>query len=217
MTYLELVNAILIRLRESQVTAVTDTTYSTMIGKLVNDAKRQVEDAWNWNALGTTITVNTVASTTNYTVTGSGIRFKGVTVNCTSTSAKNQLINVPIQWIIDQQQLSTSVPTGIPTYYAWNGTDGTDSKVEIYPTPDSAYTLKFNMYVSQTPLSTGTDVLLVPSEPVELGAYARALAERGEDGGLSSSEAYGLYKASLADHIAIEATRYIENECFVAI
>ena len=159
MTYLELVNAVLIRLRESQVTAVTDTTYSTMIGKLVNDAKRQVEDSWNWDALGTTVTGNLTAGVTNYLIVGSGIRFKGVTVNCTSTSAKNQLINVPIQWIIDQQQLSTSTQTGIPTYYAWNGTDGTDSKVEIYPTPDSAYTLKFNMYVSQVSLSTGTDVL----------------------------------------------------------
>ena len=48
-------------------------------------------------------------------------------------------------------------------------------------------------------------------------AYARALVERGEDGGLSSSEAYLLYKAMLSDYIALEGTRYPENQEFVAV
>ena len=55
------------------------------------------------------------------------------------------------------------------------------------------------------------------SEPVILGAYARALVERGEDGGLNSSEAYALYKSSLADHIAMEASRFAEDEAWEAI
>jgi hypothetical protein len=41
--------------------------------------------------------------------------------------------------------------------------------------------------------------------------------ERGEDGGLSSSEAYGLYKNILSDQIALEATRFVENDCWVAV
>jgi hypothetical protein len=48
-------------------------------------------------------------------------------------------------------------------------------------------------------------------------AYARALVERGEDGGLNSSEAYNLYRGMLADQIALEGTRYPENQEFVAI
>jgi hypothetical protein len=52
---------------------------------------------------------------------------------------------------------------------------------------------------------------------VAQNAYARALVERGEDGGLSSSEAYQLYKAMLSDSIALEGTRYPENQEFVAI
>lgn len=51
MTYLELVNDVLIRLREQTVSTVSLTTYSTLIGKFVNDAKRQIEDAYDWNAL----------------------------------------------------------------------------------------------------------------------------------------------------------------------
>jgi hypothetical protein len=54
-------------------------------------------------------------------------------------------------------------------------------------------------------------VLKVPYEPVVFLAYAKALAERGEDGGLNSSEAYGLYKTSLAAAIAIESGRYEEE------
>ena len=214
MTYLELVNECLTRLRENQVSTVTESTYSTLIGHFINDAKRQVEDAWNWDALSTAITVNTVASTTTYTVTGSGIRQRDVAIN--DTTNQNRLHNVPIQWIIDQQQLST-VQTGHPTYYAWNGTDGTDSKIELYPTPDGVYVLKANMVVPQANLSADGDTLTVPSEPVIAGAVARALVERGEDGGLSSAEAYGLFKSVLADYISLEKERFMEYDTFVAI
>lgn len=212
MTYLQLVNGVLARLRETSVALVNTNAYSLLIGKFVNDAKKGCEDAWNWDALATTITLSTVANTSNYTVTGATLRHKGLTLN--DASNHTQLHNAPIQWIIDQQQLST-VTTGIPCYYAWNGSDGTDSKVELWPTPAGVYTLKFNMYVPQAQLVNDADILLIPSEPVEMGAYARALVERGEDGGLSSSEAYGLYRSILSDQIALESSRYVENEKWI--
>jgi len=212
-TYLTLVNEVLARLRENAVASISSSNYSSLIAKFVNDAKRQVEDAWNWDCLAQTITVNTVGGTTTYTVTGSGRRMKDVRVN--DTTNKSSLRNVPIQSIIDAQQLSI-VSTGSPMEFAWNGWDGTDSKVEINPTPDGVYALKFNMNVPQVDLSADADVLLVPSEPVIAGAYARALVERGEDGGLASSEAYQLYKGVLSDYIAMEQTRFPEWDTFGA-
>ena len=212
-TYLQAVNETLSRLRETSVAATTTNTYSTLIGRFINDAKRQVEDAWDWDCLSTTITVTTAAGTSNYTVTGAGIRQRNVTVN--DTTNKVQLQNVPIQWIIDQQQLST-VQQGSPSYYAWNGTDGTDSKVEIFPTPSGTYSIKFNMTVPQAILSSDSTEITVPSEPVIAGAVARALVERGEDGGLSSAEAYGLFKSVLSDYIALEQSRFTEFDCFEA-
>ena len=212
-TFLQAVNETLSRLRESSVATTTTNAYSTLIGRFINDAKRQVEDAWEWDCLSTTIPVTTSANTSTYTVTGSGIRQRGVTVN--DSTNKVQLQNVPIQWIIDQQQLST-VTTGTPSYYAWNGTDGTDSKVEIFPTPAGTYTLEFNMVVPQAILSSDSTVITVPSEPVIAGAVARALVERGEDSGLSSAEAYGLFKSVLADYIAIEQSKFMEWDCFEA-
>jgi len=45
MTYLNIVNNVLRRMREEEVTSVSSTTYSKMVGDFVNDAKRMVEDA----------------------------------------------------------------------------------------------------------------------------------------------------------------------------
>ena len=63
MTYLELVNDVLTRLRETSVSTVSETTYSALIGKFVNDAKRQIEDAYTWNCLAQTVTVTTASGT----------------------------------------------------------------------------------------------------------------------------------------------------------
>jgi hypothetical protein len=56
MTYLNLVNNVLRRLREDEVSSVQDNTYSKMVGDFVNDAKKFVESAWDWSALRTTLT-----------------------------------------------------------------------------------------------------------------------------------------------------------------
>ena len=53
-----MINDVLVRLREPTVSTPTETAYSSLIGKFVNDAKRQIEDAFAWNALGQTLTVN---------------------------------------------------------------------------------------------------------------------------------------------------------------
>lgn len=214
-TYIQLVNDCLIRLRESEVTSVSQNAYSKLIGKFINDAKRQVEDAFPWDALGVTITITTTPGTSNYVVTGSGYRHQDISVNDTTNQVP--LANVPVKWIENQQQLA-QVQNGGPTYYAWSGFDGTDSKVELWPTPDGIYTIKFNMTVPQVDLSADADVLTLRAahEAIVAGAYARAIAERGEDGGLASSEAYGLFKGIMADLIAIESNRYCENDAWEA-
>ena len=49
MTYLDAINRVLRRLREDEVSSVTSTAYSKLIGDYVNDAVRLVEDAWDWS------------------------------------------------------------------------------------------------------------------------------------------------------------------------
>lgn len=215
MTYLELVNDVLVRLREATVSTVSETTYSTLIGKFVNDAKRQIEDAYAWNVLGTTITLSTTSGTYSYSLTGSGQKFQVIDVlNVTSNL---RMKNIDFATMNRYQNFSTPV-NAIPTYYAFDGVDSSsDTKVTLYPRPDGVYSIPFSLTVPQATLSSDSTVVKVPDTLVVQNAYARALVERGEDGGLSSSEAYLLYKSMLSDYIALEGTRYPENQEFVAV
>jgi hypothetical protein len=215
MTYLEIINDVLIRLREPVVTTNNQTTYSTLIGKFVNDAKRQVEDAFSWNALGQTITVTTAASTASYSLTGAGQKFQVMDViNTTSNVGLRNISFVDMNRKLNFTPLVNSVPTE----FAFDGVNASyDTKVNLYPIPDGVYTIKFALTVPQATLALDATVVSVPDVLVAQSAYARALIERGEDGGTSSSEAYLLYKSMLADYIALEGTRYPENQEFVPV
>jgi hypothetical protein len=213
-TYLDLVNDVLIRMREPEVTTVNENTLSKLVGRLVNDAKRQVEDAYAWNALTDTLIIETEAETYGYVLTGSGTRFKVIDAQDNTNKA---VIN-PLSTKLMSQYLLNNTNPGNPMYYNFNGIHSTgDTKVDFYPVPNAGLTLYFNLYIPEAELTSDTATMLVPKEPVVLGAFARALVERGEDGGLNSSEAYGLYKSSLADAIAIESSRYVEEETWEAV
>jgi hypothetical protein len=202
-------------LRETTVSTVSETSYSALIGKFVNDAKRQIEDAFAWNVLGRTITLSTTSGTYEYGLTGAGQKFQVIDViNVTSNVGMK---NIDFASMNRKQNFSTPV-SGIPYEYAFDGVDTNyDTKVTIYPRPDGVYSIPFSLTVPQATLSSDATVVAVPDVLVVQNAYARALVERGEDGGLSSSEAYQLYKSMLSDYIALEGTRYPENQEFVAV
>jgi hypothetical protein len=209
MQYIQLVNEVLARLRESEVSSVNDNAYSKMIGKFVNDAKRNVEDAYNWNALYDTLTATTTGDIFNYVLDGSGQRFRVVDV--LNDTSNWELREASTRWM-NQQFLLTTPQKGSPQYYNFNGVDANgDTQVDLFPIPNDVYNVRFNIVLPQPIMTTDSTVLKVPYEPVIFLAYAKALAERGEDGGLASSEAYGLYKTSLADAIALESGRYDEE------
>jgi hypothetical protein len=202
-------------LRETTVATNNATTYSTLIGKFVNDAKRQVEDAFSWNVLGQNITLTTVANTYSYSLTGAGQKFQVMdAINTTSNVGMQNISFVQM----NRFQNLVPVATGVPEYYAFDGVDASgDTKVSLYSRPDGVYTVIFSLTIPQATLASDATSILVPDFLVAQNAYARALVERGEDGGLSSSEAYQLYKSMLSDYIALEGTRYPENQEFVAI
>ena len=214
MNYIQLVNSVLRRLRETEVSSVADNAYSKLIGEFINDAKRQAEDAYPWNALSETLTASTATDIFNYVLVGSGQRFRVIDVlNDTSNSIVQ---NATTRWMNDQFLL-TSVQKGSPAYYNFNGTNTNgDTQVDLFPIPNGVYQIRFNVIKPQVALSSDSDTLLIPSEPVIFNAAARAVAERGEDGGIASSEMYQMYKQSLADAIAIESGRYIEESAWMA-
>jgi len=207
MNYINLVKDVLVRLREDDgITAVTDTPYSKLIGKYINDAKRYVEDAYQWNALSETLTVTTANDLFNYVMTGSGQRFKVIDV---INSEDDVFLEYMPFTKMNNLFLNQSPQKGSPMYYNFNGVDSNgDTQVDVYPIPDGVYNLYFNIYKPQAALSADADEIKVPSHPVILHAYAMAVAERGEDAGLTASEAFALANQSLSDSIAIENGRY---------
>jgi hypothetical protein len=213
--YLELTNDVLIRLREPEASSVSDNAYVKLIARYINDSKRQVEDAYNWNSLSETLSADTSTDLFNYVLEGTGQRFRVIDVlNDTSNFVMQ---NANTRWMNEQFLLSTP-SKGAPMYYNFNGTnaDG-DTQVDLFPIPDGVYNIRFNVIRPQVELVANADKLLVPHEPVILGALARAQAERGEDGGVQSAETYALFKQSLADAISLESARYVEEEAWYPI
>jgi len=210
MTFREVINEVLIRLREDTISsdwtgAINDSTtvsdYNKVIGALVNDAKRSIESYHDWMILRETVSVATVADTKNYNLS-SGQEFKILDVINTSTG--NSLVQVSRAYLN-----STRYPTdatGEPHYYGFNGADASNNlKIDLSPVPSSVQTLSFDMVKYQDVLTDADTVLKIPSKPVILGAFARAVSERGEDGGTQSSLAAQEASAAISQAVIIDS------------
>jgi len=214
-TYLQAVNSVLRRLRETEVSTVNENSYSKLIGELVNDAKKQVEDSYDWNSLTTYFTVTTVADQYDYTVTGLGDRFK--VIDFLNDTQDYAMINITAERMNRFTTFGTPQKSS-PLYYTFNTIDAAtgDTKVSLFPLPDKTYSLILDAVVPQADLTSDGTIILAPATPIILNAYARALLERGEDNGLNSSEAWALYKSSLSDNIAVQAAHHTEFTEWVA-
>ena len=213
-TYLEIVNEVLVRLREPTVQTVTQNTFSALIGKWVNEVKRQVNDAYDWDALNTSVSFNTVADQySDYPLTGAGLRFRiNDVINTTRYYPLTPIAKPDLDRYIYMIKEPVKNP---PTFFNLGGVDSNgDTNVSLWPIPDGVYNIRFSLVVPENDFASDNDTTKMPKEPIILGAYARAIVERGEDAGLNSSEAQFIFKQSLADHIAIEVGRSPESDAW---
>ncbi len=212
MTYKDLVNNVLRRLRETEVTSVQTNSYSKLIGDLVNDAKDLVENSWDWSALRTTLTITTTSGVFNYSLTGSQNNIKEL--NVLNDTSNLPMIYQTNNWF-DSQFLLGNPVSGAPVYYTYNGvdTDG-DTLIDIYPKPDAVYSLRFNCALRNGDLSADTDTIKIPAMPVMHLAVAFAARERGETGGTSTQEYFAMANKYLSDAIAMDAARHPEETIF---
>ena len=212
MTYLNIVNNVLRRMREDEVTSVQESTYSKMVGDFVNDAKRIVEDSWDWSALRTTLTITTTADIFNYVLTGSQNRIKALNV---INDTANLFMEYRPATFFDEAYLISDPRKSAPTYYTYNGVDSNgDTQIDIYPTPEKEYTIRFNCILRSADLSTNSDQLTVPTMPVMHLAIALLARERGETGGTSASEYFTIANQYLSDAIALDAQKHPEEVIF---
>lgn len=209
MNYLQLVNSVLRRLREPTVSSVDQNTYSALVGEFVNDAKRFTEDAWDWAALRSTLTATTTNGTFNYALTGGGQRIK--VLRATNDTSNWFLRYQTADWMTNKF-LNGDPAVGSPYYYTFNGTDGNgDVLVDVYPVPDAAYTIRFDVVQRSERFTEDTQELEIPDDPVIQYAYAYALRERGETGGQSAAEQYLVAQQALSDAVAMDANRHPEE------
>jgi hypothetical protein len=209
MTYLQLVNSVLRRLREDEVTSVSQNSYSKLIGEFVNDSKRTVEDAYDWTALRDTLTVSTDNTAFNYTLVGSGNRMKILDV---ANDTSNFFLQYRTSHWMNNAFLINDAPTGTPQFYSFNGVDANgDNGVDLYPKPDGVYQVRFNAVLRTDDFTVDTDNMLIPSSPVVQLATALGARERGETGGTSAAELFALADRTLADAIAFDAAQHPEE------
>lgn len=227
-TYLSAVNQVLVKLRETTVTTVTQSPYSLLIGSLLNDAKREVEDAWQWSQLQDSLSFSTIINTYKYDLSTVNTDVRGTPANDRTrlwvdpTNSTPYLINTTPgfefnltyeptltdyankQAVINQD---VKAPPGIwqvfpsPTVTTagqWN------KQIRLFAFPDKVYTMQM-FVVNPTPdMVNDTDFFLVPTAPVVLKAYLFALYERGEELGEMLTLTTDKLEQSLADAIAYD-------------
>jgi hypothetical protein len=214
LTYIQLINRVLVRLREKVVTTPTENEYSALIGAWINDAKEHVEKTWDWKALRRELTFNTVSGQNDYNLGSGGVATGGTTTEISrllkdkrqgpqfwNTTEKTRMEEADLEYLRD---LNVSAPSNSqPCTFALLRAS-TGITVRFVPAPNAVYAMKAVFIIPQDDLSASTDVLTVPAAPVWKMALARAMAERGEGMGedpviLSSEAKIALEDAILAD------------------
>lgn len=215
MTYKELINEVLRRLREDQITsdwsgalatATGPTDYQKMIGDFVNDAKYEVEHYWDWQTLRVTAGINTQNGDMSYALVGAGSDFRVLDVIDTTTG--RHLKQIPSTELNNKAFPVSDQVTGEAYQYGFNGIDDNlDMVVDLWPIPDDQRQINFNIVKPQDKLYLATTQIYVNPQAVILGAYVRALSERGEDGGTQVSVAAGEYQNVLSRAVQIDSSK----------
>lgn len=202
MNFLELVNQVMIRLREPEVVSVTNSKYTKLIAAFVNDAKRAVEDAAHWTQLRNALPLTSAAGSAVYNLENSNERTTVLDVFDSETDRFLKRIS-DREWTHKFRESGDQQTR--PTEWAITGYNNFQDqlKVALYPTPSEERTYICDVIVPRPDLTNNTDSISVPSEPVFLRAYAYAIKERGEDNGVAYREALDQARKSLSRYLVL--------------
>jgi len=219
---------------------VTFNSYSTLIGKWINDAKRRVEGSWDWQLLNHLVTFDLVYGQTSYDLTALDPRINGrarIRKNPQNVAralafdvtypTPGQLFHMPADWVHQQQdKLPIPVTETRPIYFGLERyNDGTKTGIRciLWETPvqdmnpDNPQTPRtWNLYfcAPQDDLVNDTDAIFVPWEPVEKIALDIALNERGEELGEPGTTIEQRVQQHLSDAIGVDSLEQEHNTVF---
>ena len=137
MTLLDIVNEVMKRLREDQVTSIDQTEYSALVGAFAYDAMRTVEDAWNWSGLREEEELLTVASQPNYPLTS--LDNYDIITNIFSSTINTSLTEVTFSQMKEFQRRSVQADSTVQ-YWAWTNTSGGQKQIALWPRPATTET-----------------------------------------------------------------------------
>lgn len=218
-TYLTLINNVLRELRETQLaastTAIVAGSYAELIGHFVNQAKEEIEAAWNWKVLRTDITFPTIVSTKDYNLGAGG-------VGSSATNERARLLydsdHTPLVFDLTSKTQLAEVPLSFTTaniailpaqsnkpYYFSQIRSNAGHTLRIFPTPNAVASMQATFFVPQASLVAPADILLIPTIPVWRKALAYAFAERGDGMGQRAQDAHRTADRYLADAIETDA------------
>lgn len=206
-TWKTLTNEVLVKLRESQLGSsetIASNTYASLIATFVNDAKREVEDAWNWTDLRAPIQVSTVSGTDNVVFAGTNSRTKLLSLhNLTENYELRHIKSATFDYATNIGNTTNSKPY----WYRPRGVDSSGlKKLELYPTPNAVYLLEGEFKNPDDEFTDDADVLTLQgvSHVIVQKAWAIAISERGEDGGQLFDEVTKRGNDYLADAIMLD-------------
>lgn len=209
-TQLTLVNNVLRRLREDEVTSVADNAYSQLIAMWVQDGIDDVTTSYDWSSLQHDITVAIVAGTSEYdlslSVTNTGdvpdaervtnnesllLFSNGRPVAFLYDDSSDTDANVQLSYIMEADRArinswDNDQDNEDPARFSLRQTDTGDGyKLTLWPAPSLNRELRIKFQTPQLDLAIdGTDdatEVIVPNKIVEAYAHMVAANERGEE------------------------------------
>lgn len=224
MTQIEMINKILLRLREDPVTTVIENDYAKLIGAFINDAKADLEDInHGWSAYEQEIDVSILADgTRTYDLAATNDRsflmrsgrpgFDQVPLAYDVTANEaGQLIDCPLKTLHRTRALTNTInDVERPYVFAVEAdTDVGDGwKITLLWGANTARTWRTYWYVPQEDLTLdGTDDntnLVLPNRPIELRALAYAINEREIAQDPASQKAWARSEMSIAAALELD-------------
>jgi hypothetical protein len=202
-TKLQVMNAVMTRLREPTLSTSSDTLYAKVVEEVLNSVKTEIEQSWSWLNLRDTYNVTVTPGTTSYSLTGSGQYAQVLDVWNQTTFRQVRRSNYKD---FNQKFFGVqSLQTGDVTEYLPVGIDGNyDLQLDTWPDVVSTNSLKVNIYAPQADPTSDDTVLIVPAQILIEGMVAYLLTERGDDNGTAAQAQQQYYRALLAGAVATE-------------
>ena len=227
MNYLEMCNEVLVRMREVEISSVTDPDndpQQKLVTKFVNDAKQFVERSHSWNALRKMWVIDLAHEVHKYNLMGASEQARIYLVRYVSGAI---LKEANPQWLERKPGQN-----GSPHWYSLSDVHNHNVTLKVWPYPDNTFGDSHDVYEfgeaewsefnednpsyfgspdktlfaygfgHQDRLKNDEDAFLIPEDPVLYYALAYAARERGEAGGASSMEIFALANQYLSDAIS---------------